>query len=123
MPPDPKGLTQRAPAAKCKLSRRQSLPRGAEAPKRLQKQGEIGNLGAPSKPRYVTAEHFRPLQLAYEHIESRARRTGIRLSSKTSLSKGLLRVPAHDGQDSKPMVGHHSGGMADSVPAGWRTLW
>lgn len=34
-------------------------------------------------------EHFKPLEIAYEHIEQRARESGVRLGSKSSLGRGL----------------------------------
>jgi hypothetical protein len=55
----------------------------------LIKDGDVGNLGSPRRPRYVTREHFRPLELAHAHLEARARERGVRLGSKTMLSRGL----------------------------------
>lgn len=60
-----------------------------EVLERLLKSGEIGNLGSTARPRFVAAEHYKPLEIAYDHIESRAREAGVRLGSKTALSKGL----------------------------------
>ncbi|MGA8261941.1 MAG: hypothetical protein WB783_17145 [Arenicellales bacterium] len=60
-----------------------------EVLKRLLKSGEIGNLGSAARPRFVAAEHYKPLEIAYDHIEDRAREAGVRLGSKTALSKGL----------------------------------
>jgi hypothetical protein len=60
-----------------------------EALKRLEKEGRIGNLGSPRRPCYVTAEHFRPLEAAYEQIAARAEEAGVRLSSNRSLTKSL----------------------------------
>lgn len=60
-----------------------------EALKRLVKAGEVGNLGSPGRPRYVLARHFKPLEIAYERIERRARDAGVRLRSKSALSKGV----------------------------------
>jgi hypothetical protein len=57
--------------------------------KRLEKKGQIGNLGSRTRTRYVTAQHFRPLEMAYEHIEAVAREAGTRLGSKGSYAKGL----------------------------------
>jgi len=60
-----------------------------EVLRRLLKENEIGNLGSPRRPRYVAITHFKPLEIAYEHIETQARESGLRLSSRSSLSKGL----------------------------------
>ncbi|HEX6994918.1 MAG TPA: hypothetical protein VF339_12305 [Gammaproteobacteria bacterium] len=55
----------------------------------LLRRGEIGNLGTAKRPRYVSIEYYRPLEIAYDHIAARAREAGTRLSSKTALAKGL----------------------------------
>lgn len=60
-----------------------------EVLKQLLKDKEIGNLGSPRRPRYVAITHFKPLEMAYEHIEAVARESGMRLTSKSLLSKGL----------------------------------
>ena len=60
-----------------------------EVLKRLETQGQISNLGSRTRTRYVTAQHFRPLEMAYEHIEAVAREAGTRLGSKGSYAKGL----------------------------------
>lgn len=60
-----------------------------EALKSLLKRGDIGNLGTVRRPRYVLSAHFRPLEIAYEHIAHTAREAGTRLSSKAALEKGL----------------------------------
>lgn len=60
-----------------------------QALKRLEREGHIGNLGTSKRPRYVTAEHFKPLEIAYEQIAARTEEAGARLSSRTSLTKGL----------------------------------
>lgn len=57
--------------------------------KSLLKRGAIGNLGTAQKPRYVASTHFRPLEIAYEHIARVAREAGTRLSSRSVLEKGL----------------------------------
>ncbi|NOZ11230.1 MAG: hypothetical protein GXP09_09360 [Gammaproteobacteria bacterium] len=56
---------------------------------RLLNDGEVGNLGTPKRPCYVTREHFKPLEIAYEHIENCAREAGVRLGSKRALLTGL----------------------------------
>lgn len=53
------------------------------------REGDIGNLGSPKRPCYVTAAHFKPLEIAYKHVDNQAREAGVRLGSKNSLSKGL----------------------------------
>lgn len=54
-----------------------------EVLKRLEKKGQIGNLGSERKnTRYVTAQHFRPLEMAYEHIEAATRESGTTLRSR-----------------------------------------
>lgn len=60
-----------------------------EALRSLLERGEIGNLGTAQRPRYVSKAHFRPLEIAYEHIARIAREAGTRLSSKGALEKGL----------------------------------
>lgn len=57
--------------------------------KRMLKEGQVGNLGSERRPRYVSGEHFRPLEIAYERIEQRARESGVRLGSRNTLTKGL----------------------------------
>lgn len=78
------------------------LPRSASqegrsyraALERLLARGDIGNLGTVQRPRYVGREHFKPLEIAHEHIAGRAREAGVRLSSKRSLAEGLRGAPA-----------------------------
>ncbi|MDZ7754474.1 MAG: hypothetical protein U5S82_23205 [Gammaproteobacteria bacterium] len=57
--------------------------------RRLLKDSAVGNLGSPQRPRYVVPEHFKPLELTYDHLESRSRESGVRLLSKSALAKGL----------------------------------
>jgi hypothetical protein len=76
------GLELPSPSARAGTPYHQAL-------KRLEKEGRIGNLGSPQKPRYVTAEHFRPLEIAYEQIAARAKEAGVRLSSNSGLTRGL----------------------------------
>lgn len=60
-----------------------------EVLKRLERQGQIGNLGSKDRPRFVIAEHFRPLEMACEQIESMAKESGKTLRSKSFFAKGL----------------------------------
>lgn len=57
--------------------------------KRMAGQREIRNLGSAGRPRYVIAEHFKPLEIAYERIEQRAREAGEQLRSRSRLTAGL----------------------------------
>lgn len=59
---------------------------------RLLRTGEIGNLGSPKYPRLVAKRYFRPLELAYEHIENLARENGPSLASKSRFERGLKGV-------------------------------
>jgi hypothetical protein len=56
---------------------------------RLEKQGKIGDLGTKAGHRYVMAQYYRPLEMAYEHVESIARDAGMTLRSKSYFEKGL----------------------------------
>ncbi len=60
-----------------------------EALERLQRGGRIVNLGSRQRPRYITSEQYRPLEWACEQIEARARDNGIRLASRSTLTRGL----------------------------------
>ena len=51
--------------------------------------GEVGNLGSVPRPRYVAAEHFNPLERAYDHMADAARQAGPRLRSRPMLVRGL----------------------------------
>lgn len=62
--------------------------------RRLLKDGTVGNLGTAGRPRYVTAAHFKPLELAYDHLDARGRESGLRLASRNALIKGLAKGPA-----------------------------
>jgi len=55
----------------------------------LEREGRIGNLGTARLTRYVVREHYRPLEMAYEHIQARTRTEGPRLLVKSELIKGL----------------------------------
>lgn len=57
--------------------------------KRMLNEGEVGNLGSAARPRFVSSEHFKPLEIAYEGIEQRAREAGTRLRSRSALAKGI----------------------------------
>ncbi len=65
-----------------------------QALRKLLKAGQIGNLGSPSRPRYVIAEHYKPLEIAYELIAQQVKDAGLRLQSKTALAKRLRGAPA-----------------------------
>lgn len=84
----PAGLTTGALLSREKAgTRRGRICR--EVLKRLLRNGDIGNLGSAGRPRYVAGEHFKPLEIAYDHVADRAHEWGTRLASKTALSKGL----------------------------------
>lgn len=68
----------------------------------LLRSGEIGNLGARNRPRYVLREHYRPLELAYERIVDLTRVTPPKLLSKTQLKKSLK----------QPLLGHADEALA-----------
>ncbi len=83
----PKGLNKGGLRLSGKTSERGKACR--KVLNRLLKDGEVGNLGTPKRPCYVTREHFNPLEIAYEHIENCAREAGVRLGSKCALLTGL----------------------------------
>jgi len=60
----------------------------------LLKKGAVGNLGSSGRPRYVAAAHFKPLEIAYDHLDARGHECGLRLASRTTLAKGLARGAA-----------------------------
>jgi hypothetical protein len=55
----------------------------------LEREGRIRNLGVRGRPRYVLQEYYRPLELAYEHVQGRAVPGKPVLYTKNELAKGL----------------------------------
>jgi hypothetical protein len=55
----------------------------------LEREGRIRKLGAPRRPRYILQEHYRPLELAYEHIQGRAIPGKPVLYTRTELARGI----------------------------------
>lgn len=55
----------------------------------LESELRIGNLGTPSTPRYVVREHYRPLELAYAHIEAKTAPGNPKLYIASELRRGL----------------------------------
>lgn len=55
----------------------------------LERELRIGNLGTPSTPRYVAREHYRPLELAYAHVEAKAVPGNPKLYIASELRRGL----------------------------------
>lgn len=76
------------------LSKTQLGIRGSKTPKAdvlesLLKRREIANIGSDSKKRYVLAQYFQPLEMAYKHIETLSNQRGIKLSSQSVLTVEL----------------------------------
>jgi hypothetical protein len=65
-----------------------------EAFKELAAERRVANLGTARKTRYVLAEHYRPLEIACDHILGQADLRALTLHSRTSLLKGLSGAPA-----------------------------
>lgn len=63
---------------------------GAAALAELLKTGAICNLGSATRTRFVTAEHFRPLEIAYQTIAERAERDALKAWSRAKLEQGLV---------------------------------
>jgi hypothetical protein len=61
----------------------------AQALTDLERELAIGNLGLRTKSRYVLREYYRPLELAYEHIEAKAILGKPKLYTKDELGQGL----------------------------------
>lgn len=61
----------------------------AQALRELEHDRLIGNLGTISHAKYVLRDHFRPLELAYDHIAAKAGRDKPMLFNKAELAKGL----------------------------------
>lgn len=65
----------------------------------LLKRREIANIGSDNKRRYVLAQYFQPLEMAYEHIETLSNQRGIKLSSQSFLTielKGQFKKKADE---------------------------
>ncbi len=55
----------------------------------LQREGRVGNLGLLTQPRYVLQRFYRPLDLAYEHVQAKAVPGKPHLYTRSELEKGL----------------------------------
>jgi hypothetical protein len=81
-------------ASKGGLGIRDTKSVGAKALKALEEEREIANLGTLKKPRYVLIEFYKPLELACDQIESRAKQTR---SSRPEVLDLLLRTDLEKG--------------------------
>lgn len=78
---------------------------GAAALAELIKAGEIRNLGSVTRTRFVTAEHYRPLEIAYETIAERAEREALKAWSRAKLEQGLVgAVKAKAGEATERLI-------------------
>lgn len=62
---------------------------GAQAFVALVREGALQNLGTAQRARFVTAEFFRPLEMAYQAILEKVAREGIKPWSRAKLEAGL----------------------------------
>lgn len=65
----------------------------AEALKALESERSIGNLGNRNRSLYVVAEHFKPLEIAYEKIAANVNVKMPKLFSKKQLFDGISGAP------------------------------